>query len=216
VASTVRDAVLAAIAGRVPGGDRVRVAVDGPSGAGKTVFADELAAVLRRSGRPVLRASVDDFHRPRAERHRRGHRSPTGYWLDAYDYPRLIAELLEPFRAGRAVRPAVHDVRTDAHLDEPAVAVPAAAVLVLDGVFLHRDELARCWTQSVYLQVDTATCLRRMAVRDGAPADPADPYNRRYAGAWELYTAACAPVGRAGLVVDNTDLAAPRVITAAG
>jgi uridine kinase len=212
----VRDEVLAAVAGLVPSGDRVRVAVDGQSGAGKTVFADELAVTLRRSGRPVLRASVDSFHRPRAERYRRGARSPTGYWLEAYDYPRLVAELLEPFGVGRPVRPAAHDVGTDAYLDQPAVTVPAGTVLVVDGVFLLRDELAALWESSVYLQVDTTTCLQRMMVRDGAPADPADPYNRRYAGAWEIYIAACAPARRAGVVVDNTDLAAPRVISTRG
>lgn len=212
----MRNEVLAAVASAVPPGDRVRVAVDGPSGAGKTVFADELAAVLRRSGRPVLRASVDDFHRPRARRYRRGPLSPTGYWLDAYDHPRLRGELLEPFRAGRPVRTAVHDARTDAYREEPPVGVPAGAVLVVDGVFLLRDELAAFWSFSVYLQVDMATRLGRMVVRDGAPADPADPRNRRYEGAWQTYTAACDPAGRAGVVLDNTDLAAPRVITGRG
>ena len=212
----MRNEILAAVAARVPGGDRVRVAVDGASGAGKTVFADELAAVLRRSGRPVLRASVDDFHRPRAERYRRGPHSPTGYWRDAYDHPRLVAELLEPFGAGRPVRPAVHDVRTDAYRDDPAVPVPAATVLVMDGVFLLRDGLVSYWSFSVQLQVDMVTRLRRMMVRDGAPDDPDDPGNRRYEGAWDLYTAACDPAGRAGMVVDNTVLGTPRVITARG
>lgn len=212
----MRNEILAAVASGVPAGDRVRVAVDGPSGAGKTVFADELAAALRRSGRPVLRASVDDFHRPRARRYRRGPHSPTGYWWDAYDYPMLVAELLEPFRAGRPVRPARHDVRTDAYRDGPAVEVSAATVLVMDGVFLLRDELAASWSFSVYLQVDMTTRLRRMVVRDTASDDPDDPRNRRYEGAWEIYTAACDPVRRARMVVDNTDLAAPRVITARG
>jgi uridine kinase len=212
----VRSELLAAVAALVPAGDRVRVAVDGPSGAGKTVFADELAGALRATGRPVLRASVDSFHRLRAERYRRGPASPTGYWLDAYDYPRLIAELLEPFGTGRPVRPGVHDVRTDARLARPAVAVQAGTVLVVDGVFLLRDELAAYWATSVYLQVDMTTRLDRMVVRDGAPADPDDPRNRRYEGAWEIYTAACDPAGRAGVVVDNTDLAGPRVIGGRG
>ena len=47
------------------------VAVDGVDGAGKTTFCDELASVLRAQGRAVVRASVDDFHHPRAIRWRR-------------------------------------------------------------------------------------------------------------------------------------------------
>ncbi|MGO9295335.1 MAG: hypothetical protein ACLP52_15915 [Streptosporangiaceae bacterium] len=40
---------------------RIRVAVDGLTGAGKTSFGHELAAVLRSLGRATMRASMDDF-----------------------------------------------------------------------------------------------------------------------------------------------------------
>ena len=43
----------------------VRVGIDGVDGAGKTHFADELAELLRASGRPTIRASVDGFHHTR-------------------------------------------------------------------------------------------------------------------------------------------------------
>lgn len=43
-----------------------RVGIDGVDGAGKTCLADELAGVLQAQGAPVIRASVDGFHRPRA------------------------------------------------------------------------------------------------------------------------------------------------------
>lgn len=205
----MRTELLAAVAALVPAGDQVRVAVDGRDGAGKTVFADELAGVLRAAGRPVVRASVDGFHRPRALRYARGRTAET-YWRDAFDLERFVAELLEPFAAGAPVRTAVHDVRSDAALDLSPVVVPAGAVLVVDGVFLNRDELTAYWEFSVYLQVDLAVSLERLAVRDGA-SDP-DP---RYIGAQRIY-AACDPAGRAGVVVDNTDLVAPRVITGRG
>jgi putative protein kinase ArgK-like GTPase of G3E family len=42
-------------------GHPLRVGIDGRSAAGKTTFADELAAALRGRGREVLRASLDDF-----------------------------------------------------------------------------------------------------------------------------------------------------------
>jgi uridine kinase len=206
-----RESVLAAVARRVPDGRRVRVAVDGRDGAGKTVFADELAGALRALGRPVLRASVDGFHHPRAVRYRRGRDSPAGYWLDAFDYDRLVTSLLEPFAAGRPVRTAVHDVRTDAALDLPPVPVPPSSVLLVDGVFVLRDELAAYWDVSIYLQVDLSVGLARMAARDGTGPEP-DP---RYVEAQRIYTAACDPAVRADLVVDNTDLAAPRMIISA-
>ena len=57
---------------------RVIIAVDGIDGAGKTVFADGLADVFAEDGASVFRASVDGFHRPRAERYARGRDSPEG------------------------------------------------------------------------------------------------------------------------------------------
>ena len=45
---------------------RIRVAIDGVDGAGKTVMADALAPLVIAKGRQVIRASVDDFHHPRA------------------------------------------------------------------------------------------------------------------------------------------------------
>jgi uridine kinase len=65
-ASAVRtrliDHVAAQICRRGPG--RLRVAVDGFTGAGKTSFGHELAAAIRRLGRPTMRASMDDFKNP--------------------------------------------------------------------------------------------------------------------------------------------------------
>src|SRR6187402_3605507 len=79
-------------------GGRVIVAVDGRDGAGKTVFADGLAAVFAEDGSAVFRASIDGFHRPRAERYARGRTSPEGFYLDSYNYSTFRRVLIDPFR----------------------------------------------------------------------------------------------------------------------
>jgi len=52
-------------------------------------------------------------------------------------------ELLDPLGPGgsRRHRAAVHDVRTDRQLELPRSSPHPASLLVLDGLFLHRDEL---------------------------------------------------------------------------
>ncbi|WP_143030378.1 uridine kinase [Blastococcus aurantiacus] len=188
------------------------VAVDGVDGSGKTVFADQLAAAIDATGRPVIRASVDDFHHARAERYRRGRTSPEGFWLDSYDYAALGRELLDPLRDGAPVRLRWHDLAADRHVDEPPAPTPPRAVVVIDGIFLHRDELAGRWGLSVWLDVPFAVTAARMALRDGSPAHPGHPAMRRYVGGQLLYFAACAPWERADLVVDNTDWTTPRLV----
>src|SRR5262245_29785454 len=87
-------------------GRRIRVAIDGVDGAGKTMLADALAPKVASRGRPVIRASVDDFHNPRSVRYARGRYSPDGFFLDSYDYPafrRLLLDPLGPEGSGRYI-----------------------------------------------------------------------------------------------------------------
>ncbi|MFI1996129.1 uridine kinase [Actinoplanes sp. NPDC020271] len=189
----------------------VRVGVDGPDGSGKTILADELATILRERGREVIRVSIDDFHHVRAVRHRRGRDSPEGFWLDSYDYARFRADVLDPFAPGGSghYRPVAHDVTTDELLEPEPRQAPPGATLIVDGIFLHRDELVNSWDFSLFLDVPFAETARRMAIRDGTPADPAAPRMRRYVEGQRLYFAACSPAHRATHVLDNTDPSTP-------
>jgi uridine kinase len=194
-------------------GDCVRVAVDGVDGAGKTVFADELAHVLTTAGTAVIRISADDFHHVRAVRYARGRSSPEGFWLDSYNYERLHTDVLTPLgpRGSRRYRAVAHDLTTDTMLDPPPQDAPAGAVLVLDGLFLHRDELATVWDFSVFLDVPFELTARRMASRDGTNPDPADASMRRYVEAQRIYISSCAPADRASIVIDNSSFGHPRI-----
>lgn len=214
----MRRQVLQTVAYSIPapaGRACVRVGIDGVDGSGKTMFADELAAAVRAEGRPVVRVSVDDFHNVRAVRHRRGRHSPEGFWLDSFNYDRLITDVLKPFgpRGSRVYRAAAHDLRSDAELYAPPLTSPPGTVLIVDGVFLHRDELASVWDLSIFLDVPFEVAVQRMADRDGTNPDPGHPSLRRYVEAQRLYFAACAPRRRASIVIDNTALKAPQIVS---
>src|SRR4051812_49594674 len=87
---------LAEAVGAVEVAHPTRVAVDGPPAAGKTTLADELAVVLRTQGRDVIRATIDDFLFPRAQRYPRGEYSAEGCYFDTHDYGALNRVLLDP------------------------------------------------------------------------------------------------------------------------
>jgi uridine kinase len=195
---------------------RIRVAIDGVDGAGKTMLADALAPLVTAKGRDVIRSSVDDFHNPRATRYARGRYSPDGFFLDSYDYVafrELLLEPLGPDGSGRYV--AKHfDHPTDQPLVPQRQQAPPAAALIVDGIFLHRPELRACWDLSVFLYVNFAVSMARNAAREGTPdaANPEAPSYRRYVGGQQRYLAECAPQQQADIVIDYNDLAAPKIV----
>jgi len=183
------------------------VGVDGPDGSGKTTFADALATTVANMGGVVVRASVDDFHHPRE--HRRGDgRTPETVWFRHFDNEALLRELLVPWRAGpgSAYRRRWHDLATDGPLRGPPEVVPDGAVLLVDGLFLQRDELRHAWDLAVYLDVPDDVAIGRVVARDG-PLDQS-----RCVGAQQLYRTLCAPRDRADIVIDNTDPLAPVIV----
>lgn len=193
-------------------GPAVLVGVDGVDGAGKTVLADDLAARLRPRV-PVVRVSIDDFHQVRAIRHRRGRRSPEGFWLDSYDYGAFLRGVVEPFRSGTgSYLPAGHDLDSDAVLTGPRLPVVPGSLVVIDGIFLHRPELCGVWDFSVFLDVPFAESVARMSRRDGSSPEPDAAENARYVGGQRLYLAASAPARRATVHVDYADVARPRIL----
>ena len=159
-----------------------RVAIDGVDGAGKTWFADELAALIDPT---PARLSIDDFLNPEQVRYARGRNSPEGFFLDSHDLDAFIAAV------------------TNAGRDR---------ALIVDGIFTHRDELFGLWEYSVWIEVPFDISIPRGAARGygfGDP-DPNAESNRRYVDGQKLYIATCDPRSRATIVIDNSDFHAPR------
>jgi uridine kinase len=207
------EAVAALIVER-PADGVIKVGIDGADGAGKTTFADVLATVIRARGRHVIRASIDRFHNPRAVRYRRGRESPEGYFQDSFNYDGLKQVLLDPLGAtgsGR-YRAAIFDYRVDRPVSAAEQQAPTGSILVFDGVFLHRTELRAYWDYSVFLDVGFEISVARCALRNGSSPDPSDAANRRYVEGQSLYLRTCEPSRHATIVIDNCDLAAPRIV----
>lgn len=122
------------------------VAVDGHAGAGKSTFAERLAA--EAGGAPVVH--TDDFAT---------HDRPFD-WVE-----RLGAELLVPFGEGRDARHAVYDWTARRFTRERLV--PAAPVVLLEGVASGRRALRPLLALTLWLEVDTATARQRGLRRDG-------------------------------------------------
>jgi uridine kinase len=202
------------------GGGRLRIGIDGPTGAGKTSFGHELAERIGHAGRPVLRATLDDFKRPWRERHVYDRESGEGYYRNAFDYGAVTKLLLEPAGHDGSGECALCSIDPLTQVDHSRVITraPPDAVLIVDGVFAFRPEINDHWDYRVWLHVDPETSLRRGTERDQEWAGSAAEalHRDRYLVSERLYIEEVDPVRLVDVVIDNTTFAQPKILLERG
>lgn len=215
-AATAHEQLASLIVSRV-GARPLKVGVNGIDGAGKTVLADELGALLRRKGQLVLRSSIERFFNPPEVRYSRGKDDPLGY-LDSFDLGALKTNLLAPLSEGgdRQVRLGVYDRARELVSLEPVQLAPPRAILLFDGVFLFVPELRDLWDLHIFVEVSFETALQRTLVRDAPFFGGVDETRRRYLTRYfpgqRLYLEAVSPRALADVVVMNDDYARPELL----
>lgn len=122
------------------------VAIDGPGGAGKSVFAERLARSL--GGVPVIH--TDDFA---------SWDDPRGWW------PRLEREVLAPLEQGQPVTFQAYDW-VHRRLGEWR-RIRASDVVLVEGVSSARQAVAERLSLAVWIETPSVECLTRGLARDG-------------------------------------------------
>jgi uridine kinase len=94
----------------------------------------------------------------------------------------------------------------------PVAIAPTDAVLVFDGVFLQRPELADRWDLRIFVSTAFERTVDRALMRERGTLSAADISRRwreRYIPSQEFYFAAARPGDHADIVVHNDDLQQP-------
>lgn len=207
------------LAARRPRERAFRIGVDGMSCAGKSRFADALSQSIAASGcAPPRRLSLDDFHAPAETRYRQGRDSAEGYYSDCFENTRFRTQVLDPLGHGRyplSIPTAIFDYRTDRPIARTAT-IEASDIVIVDGLFLLRPELAGGWDMMLVLDIDESDAFRRARERDlalfGSEAEIERRYRERYNPAWRFYCKEAQPLARADLVIDHRRPENPRYI----
>ncbi|HVD19936.1 MAG TPA: NTP transferase domain-containing protein [Propionibacteriaceae bacterium] len=199
--SAAVSSILDLAAERQKGVDRpVVIAIDGPSCSGKSILA---TAVALRSGASVLEG--DDFYRdtlPSLSTAQREAMSDAAVVDAVIDWVRLRDQALVPLRAGEAATFQPYDWdANDGRLAPPRI-IPAAEVIIVEGVYAARPELAELIDLTVYLGIDPGLRADRYAERE---AD--DPDWQRF---WErgerYYFSVVRPPASFDIQLDDQDL----------
>lgn len=164
------------------GGVRL-VAVDGPSGAGKTVFAGRLAAA---SDAPVVH--TDDL---------------LDGWDDQFTFwTRFEERVLTPLRSGRPARYQRYSWHRR-RFTGPEVVVPPSPVVVVEGVSAARREIRPELTMAVFVQAPAELRLDRALSRDHGDDVAFAAYLERWRAAEDRHFTSDDTAARADLVVDG-------------
>ncbi len=200
------------------GDHRLRIGIDGLTASGKSSLGHELTQHLARRGRPVFRASLDDFKRPWSERHRYDRVSGEGYYRNAFDYDaacKLVLDPSDPLADGIVSLCSIDPITQVDHSAVKAV-MPANGVLIVDGVFAFRPEINAYWDLRVWVDIDAELSVRRGIERDAemyGGADQAETLHRdRYLASEVLYMSEVDPRSFVDVIVNNTDFDRPRLI----
>ena len=178
-------AVLAAAVRRLPprlGAVRL-VAVDGPSGAGKTSFAGRLAGEL---GAPVVH--TDDL---------------LDGWDDQFTFwARLEAQVLQPLRRGRPGSYQRYLWHRGTFGGRP-VTVPPSDAVVVEGVSSARRAIRPELSLAVFVTAPDDLRLRRALGRDGGDGVAFQAYLERWRAREDRHFAADGTAAHADLIVDG-------------
>tara|TARA_B100001094_G_scaffold331785_1_gene401310 strand:+ start:2423 stop:3142 length:720 start_codon:yes stop_codon:yes gene_type:complete len=193
----------------------LRVGIDGVSASGKTVFADELAIVLRKINREVIRTGIDGFHNPPEIRHRRGVMSVEGYVEDSFDYSAVRKHVLNPLGPGGNLSyvPEVYDHAQGATKQPDPIFASPDAILLFEGVMLFRREIANAFDYRILVDTSFQEALERAKTRDlrhfGDMKTLLDKYTRRFFPGQKHYLESHRPEEIVDAIIGNDDFGKP-------
>ncbi len=185
----------------------VIVGIDGLGGAGKSTVSDEILSILRSEGLGITVLHIDDFIHPKEIRYNDNLPQWECYYRLQWRYDYLLDRIVTPIKSGADFTADIelYDKDNDTYFLQHTV-IPKGSIVIIEGVFLQRDELKDVFDYMIYIDVPENTRLARVLERDGYIGDSdqiAEKYNNRYFPAERFYVKNCNPAEKADYTVRN-------------
>lgn len=155
------------------------VAIDGLSGSGKTTMVEQLSDLST----DVVVFHIDDFIVERSKRYGTGESEAMEYYALQWDVDLLVKTLFKPLQEGQTKLTLPYYERDRDEVINRTVEIAPNALVLIEGIFLLRDEWRRYFDYIVYLDCPREVRYERALHRDtyiGDLAERLDKYTRRY------------------------------------
>jgi len=186
------------------------IGVNGIDCSGKTVFAGALEDYLKAKGCKTQSIHLDDFHNPREIRYS-GSNQAENYFNKSFNTDLIIETLLIPIRENSRLETNLTLLNLDTDKLEiiRKYTINPNTVVIFEGVFLFRKELAPYTDYKIFLEIPLDESKRRATVRD-AQASP-DKYDTKYLPAQKKYLEEYPLPLVADLIIDNKEPEYPKI-----
>ena len=204
------EGILGEIEKRKQKGKSFVIGISGIDGAGKTAFAGALETFLKSKDYQTQAIHLDDFHNPREIRYS-GNNQAENYYNKSFNISLITEKLLSPLHKKRPVtlKLKTFNWETDKYENEREYTIHQDTIVIFEGVFLFRRELAPYIDYKLFLDIPLEESKRRAIVRD--PQAIVGKYDAKYLPAQVKYMEEYPPPRTADIVIDNTDWEYPKI-----
>ncbi|QQE77072.1 kinase [Alicyclobacillus sp. SO9] len=176
---------------------RLVVGVDGLSRAGKTTMVNETQKKLVEKRLPVCVFHLDHYIVESRNRYHTGFEEWYEYYELQWDVRYLRQRLFEKVQHAEEIRLPFYDVERDETVTK-SVVIQSDAIVMIEGVFLQREEWRRFFDFVIYVDCPRTTRFERESPRTAVQIEK---FVKRYWKAEDHYLKTVSPISTADLVV---------------
>jgi phosphoglycolate phosphatase-like HAD superfamily hydrolase/uridine kinase len=180
------------------------IGIDGIDCSGKTTFAAALQEFLNSKDYQTQLIHLDDFHNPKAIRYA-GENQAENYFNKSFNIETIVQKLLMPLRqkGKHTATLKLLDLRTDKYQTTKKFSFNHQTIVLFEGVFLFRQELALHIDYKIFLDIPLELSKERAATRDSEAINI--KYDIKYLPAQRRYLREYLPTEIADIIINNTN-----------
>ncbi len=186
-------------------GKTVIVGIDGLGGAGKSSISEEIYEQLSNDNIHIEVLHIDDFIHPKNIRYNDNYAEWECYYNLQWRYDYLLENVINPIKKNGKFTGLIelYDKDEDRY-EKKSVDIKEGSVVLIEGIFLQREELSQIFDYMIYIDVPESERLKRVLKRDGyigTVDDIKEKYENRYFPAERHYVNMYSPSKLADYVV---------------
>ncbi len=194
------------------------VGIDGQGCSGKSTLSQNIKDSLIKSGVKAEVVSIDDFCNKRAIRYSDELPCWEQHYYNNFDYIKFERDILKKARTTGKIEFSdfVLDTLEDEYTKNLDVSLDSEGILIVEGIFILKNEFKKYYDYSIMLVVEIDEQLRRASERDIFKNVNLkmllNKYNDRYIPAYKLYENIDMPCSFVDLIIDNTKIDMPNIV----